>query len=394
MYPFSQQTDEDILYQELRFNVIPPVSGVPNELIAGWSYEDTSGFVIGDLIFTDPDLFGFPINYANPVIPPRSDWEFEQFGGRDYDLGSHGVFGQYTIEPGRFILSGGGRYDRITLNNIRTLDAGQPTFNESFGAFSPKASMTYKLLGADGLGSSVNLYGAYSEAFRPPRVPSALSTGTDAEQVDPEEIRNYEGGVKASLLDDSLALEAGYFWMDRDGIVISIRDGAFFRSANAGTHEHRGVELGANFRAMENVSIFGTAAFYRNRFGDFVIEEDDDMGGSIVTDLTGNRLNMSPEYIVNWGALYSPDPRVDLTLDVKHVGDAFVDIGNEFRFDPYTIVDAAVSWRAGMARFTLSATNLFDEEYYWGGGASAVEVADPGRPRQVLLTTSFSFRSE
>ena len=44
------------------------------------------------------------------------------------------------------------------------------------------------------------------------------------------------------------------------------------------------------------------------------------------------------------------------------------------------------------ASLTLSGTNLFNEEYYWGGGSSFAEVADPGRPRQVLFTTSFSFR--
>ena len=389
MYPFEQQADEDIVYQELRINVAPDLGPLVNELIAGWSYEDTSGFVLGNLIYTDADLFGIPVNYVNPVIPPRDEWEYFQFGGRDYDLGSHGLFAQYTIEPGRFILSAGGRYDRLKLENVRTLDEGRPSFSETFEAFSPKASATYKLLGADGIGPSVNIYGAYSEAFRSPRVPSALSRSTDEEQLDPENIRNYEAGVKASVLDDRLALEGGFFWMDREGIVISIRDGAFFENANAGEHEYKGVELGATYAATDQVTVFGNAAFYRNRFSDFTIETEDG-----VTDLTGNRLNVSPNYIVNWGLLFAPVPQVDVTLDVKHVGDSFVDIGNEFLLDAYTIVDTAVAWGVGPARFTLSATNLFNEEYYWGGGSSAVEVADPGRPRQILLRTSFTFRPE
>ena len=389
MYPFEQQTDEDIWYQELRFNVDHSFGNIESDLIAGWSYEDTSGYNLGNLIFTDADLFGIPLNYVNLVIPPRDEWEYFRIGGRDYDLGNHGAFAQYTIEPGRFILSGGGRYDRLRLDNVRTLDAGQPSFSETFEAFSPKASATFKVLGEDGIGPSVNVYGAYSEAFRPPRVPSSLSLSTDEEQLDPENVRNYEAGVKASLLDDRLALEGGFFWMDREGIVISIRRGAFFEDANAGAHEYKGLELGARFAATDEVSVFGNAAFYRNKFADFVVETENN-----VTNLTGNRLNLSPEYIVNWGVLYSPMLQVDLTLDVKHVGDTFVDIGNQFLLDPYTIVDAAVAWSVGPARFTLSATNLFDEEYYWGGGSSSVEVADPGRPRQILLRTSFEFGPE
>ena len=237
------------------------------------------------------------------------------------------------------------------------------------------------------MGPSVNVYGAYSEAFRPPRVPSGLSVTPDEEQLDPEDIQNFECGLKASVLNDRLALEGGFFWMDRDGIVISIREGAFFRDANAGTHKHKGLELGATLAATDEVTVWANAAFYRNTFGDFVIEQ----AGS-VTDLTGNRLNMSPEYLANWGVLYSPTPVVDLTLDVKHVSDVFVDIHNDFLFAPYTLVGAAVSWQAGPARFTVSGTNLFDEEYYWGGSTSSAQTADPGRPRQILVTTSFTFR--
>ena len=36
--------------------------------------------------------------------------------------------------------------------------------------------------------------------------------------------------------------------------------------------------------------------------------------------------------------------------------------------------------------------NRLNEEYYWNGDTSRAESADPGAPRQVLLTTSFSFR--
>ena len=62
---------------------------------------------------------------------------------------------------------------------------------------------------------------------------------------------------------------------------------------------------------------------------------------------------------------------------------------NTFGLDRYTLVDAAVSWRRGPLRLTLSAHNLLNEEYYYNGSD---ESADPGRPRQVLLTTAVSFR--
>ena len=108
--------------------------------------------------------------------------------------------------------------------------------------------------------------------------------------------------------------------------------------------------------------------------------------------LTGNRLPISPDQVVNGGVSFTPVPFIDVTVNVKHVGDVQIDQGNTFKLDPYTLVDAAVSWRRGPFRLTLSAHNLFDEEYFWNGDISSGESADPGRPRQVLITTSLLFR--
>ena len=387
MYPFELQTDEDIFYQELRVEMAP-TGPITDSLIAGGSYEYTSGFGAGNLIFTDPETFGWPLNYLNPVIPLKSEWQFFRFGGDDYNLGVTGLFAQYTVEPtNRWILTAGGRYDRLALDNTETFTAGRPKIEDTFNAFSPKLSATFKLLGPDGDGPAVNLYGTYSEAFLPPRRPTQLAPSDVPIELNPEDIKNYEVGVKGNLLDDRLSLEATYFYMTRDGIVTTVRQGPFFLPTNAGEHDYKGFETGVSWSAAQNVSAYINASFYRNRFGDFVIESK---AGDTV--LTGNRLPISPERVINWGVTYLPTTVVDLVINVKHVGNVQVDQGNTFEFDPYTLIDAAVSWRRGPLRVTLSAHNLFNEEYFWNGDRSLGESADPGHPRQVLLTTSVLFR--
>ena len=388
MYPFELQTDEDISYQELRVEMTPTTGQVTDSLIAGGSYEYTSGFGAGNLIFTDPKTFGWPLNYLNPVIPLKSEWQFFRFGGDDYNMGVTGLFAQYTVEPtNRWILTAGGRYDRLALDNTETFTAGRPKVEDTFNAFSPKLNATFKLLGADGDGPAVNLYWTYSEAFLPPRRPSQLTPSDVTIELSPEDIKNYEAGVKGNLLDDRLSLEATYFYMTRDGIVTTVRQGPFFLPTNAGEHEYKGFETGVSWSAARNVSAYINASFYRNRFGDFVIESE---AGDTV--LTGNRLPISPDRVINWGVTYLPTPVVDLVLNVKHVGDVQVDQRNTFEFDSYTLIDAAVSWRRDPLRLTLSAHNLFNEEYFWNGDRALGESADPGRPRQVLLTTSVLFR--
>jgi outer membrane receptor protein involved in Fe transport len=81
----------------------------------------------------------------------------------------------------------------------------------------------------------------------------------------------------------------------------------------------------------------------------------------------------------------SPRPEVDLTLDIKHVGETVGDDSNTFLIDGYTLVDVGATWRRGPLRVTLSARNLFSTDYYFDGNS---ESADPGPPRQVLLSST------
>jgi outer membrane receptor protein involved in Fe transport len=301
-----------------------------------------------------------------------------------YHLGVTGLFAQYLVEPApRVVLSAGGRYDRLDLDNTRD---GGSTLEADFNALSPKLSATYRLVdpGSSADGPAVNVYGMYSRAFLPPRRPSSLIPADTPLELQPEDIDNYEVGLKGSVLDNRLALEATYFWMKHDGVVLDTRQGAFFIPTNAGQQRYKGLEAGARIAVSPMVSTYVNASFYRNRFGRFVIESED---GEEV--LTGNRLPISPDRVVNWGALVRPRADVDLTLNVKHVGDVHTSRENTFSLDPYTLVDAAATWRRGRLRVTLSGHNLFNAEYYSEGDS---ELASPGSPRQVLLTTSVTFR--
>jgi len=380
-YPFSQNLDEDIVYQELRAEITPPV-GKPNSLIVGGSYEHTSGSIAADFIFTDPDNEGFPIDYLNPVIPSRSEWEHDVQPVRNYHLGITGLFAQYRIEPtARWVLTGGGRYDRMALANT---PEGSSELDATFDAFSPKLSATYRLTGPDNSRQTVNLYGAYSHAFLPPRRPSSLTPANVDLKLQPEDIDNLEGGVKSLLLDRRVSVEGTYFWMREDGVVLSRRQGPFFFPTNAGQQRYKGLETAVGVTISPMVSIYGNTAWYRSRFGAFVIETDD--GDEV---LTGNRLPIAPSYVVNWGATVRPRANIEAVLNVKHVSAVQTDRENTFQLDPYSIVDAAVTWRRDRLRLTLSARNLFDREYYWNGDG---ETADPGQPRQVVLSASIRLK--
>ena len=143
----------------------------------------------------------------------------------------------------RVVLSAGGRYDRLDLDNTRD---GGAKLETDFSAFSPKVSATYRLVdaGASTDRPAVNVYGLYSHAFLPPRRPSSLIPADVPLNLQPEDIDNCEGGLKASLMQNRLALEATYFWMSHSGVVLDTRQGAFFIPTNAGEQRYKGIETG------------------------------------------------------------------------------------------------------------------------------------------------------
>ncbi len=384
MYPFNQQTEDHNLYEEARIEFGGTRRAMKHAFIIGGSYERNNGSSVYDGLLTDEETFGFPdVSYVNPVIPDRSLWMHDA-SAVDYNVDITGLFGQYIVEPAqRLVLMLGGRYDHLALDATRGASA---PVEDTFGAFSPKVGATMKLLGVgnDAAAPTLNAFGTYSQAFQPPRRPSALQAAETPLNLQPEDINNYEAGLKGSVLQGRVGLEASYFYMTEDGVVINRFEGNRFVPSNAGEMKYKGFETGATWTPNAKASLYLNAAFYRNRYGNFVIQDSD---GD--TDLTGNRLVLSPDYIVNWGANMVIIPAINVTFDVKHVSETFGNENNTAKIDGYTLFDAGLTWERGPLRVTLSGRNLFDQEYYFDVGSSS---ADPGPPRQLLLSTTIRIR--
>ena len=171
-----------------------------------------------------------------------------------------------------------------------------------------------------------------------------MQAADTALNLKPEDIENYEAGLKGSVLGGRLALEASYFYMTEDGVVINRFVNNRFIPSNAGQLKYKGFESGATWTPTQKLTAYVNGAFYRNRYGDFVIQSS-----SGDTTLTGNRLILSPDYIVNWGASVLPVPAVNITFDVKHVSSTFGNDINTARIDGYTLVDAACDLAARSA---------------------------------------------
>jgi iron complex outermembrane recepter protein len=390
-YPFAEETDENAYYQEARLAIAPNLGTIKNSLLVGATYDYHSGFSSGNLIYTDTSTIGWPLNYLNPVPPPLSNWQYLPFGGSRYHIGTLGLYAQYTVAPLsrlQFVL--GGRYDKSSLQNIKTFTSGQPRFTSSFDAFSPKISGTFKIIapdsGAMSSGLQLNAYATYSGAFLPPRTPSSLA-GSDTVPLLPEHIHNYEAGLKGDFASGLVAFDAGFFRMLDDGIVVDTRVGPYYFPSNGGKEDYRGVETSVSWTPIAALSLYANGAFYHNRFGKFVIQQS---SGDVT--LTGNRLPVSPDVVYNAGGRWQLPSGIGATVNLKHVGSSMLDQGNTFLLPAYTVTDASVFFDYGPALISISGHNLLNDKYFTMGDISAAQSIDPAQPRQIVVSTSLRFR--
>jgi len=394
-YPFAETYSENIYYSELRARMQPHISHMDNELLVGASYDYTTGFGSGQVIYTDTTLFGWTISYANPQnpgFPSQSTWQYLPFGGNSYNLGILGAYAQYRITPlPRVNLLVAGRYDDAYLSNTPSPGPGTtPRVSNRWNAFSPKASATVRLVGLDSAGRlpsfRLNTYVTYSTAFVPPRTPSALNQ-QDSLNLRPQYVQNYEGGFKGDAGHGRLSFDFGYFFMREDGIVIDTRVGPFYYPTNAGVENFQGFEGAVQASPIAGVSIYGNVAWYHDRYGTFVIQSS---GGNQV--LTGNRMPISPDNVDNIGGIWRLRGGWGLQGNVKHVGTTFLDQGDTYLLPAYTTLDASIFWQHGIATIALSGHNLFNARYFTMGDIELAQSVDPAAPRQILLTTSFHMR--
>jgi len=394
-YPFAETYAENIYYSELRFALHPRIGSLNNELMIGTSYDYTTGYGSGVVLYTDTTTFGWTISYANPQnpgFPPQNTWQYLPYGGNSYNLGILGAYAQYRLDPVRRLsLVVAGRYDDAYLSNTPTTAPGTtPRVSSRWNAFSPKASATVRLIGADSSivrpGLRLNAYATYSTAFVPPRTPSALNQ-QDSLNLSPQYVQNYEGGFKGDAAAGRISFQTGYFFMREDGIVVDTRVGPFYYPSNAGVENFQGFEGALQWSPNSALALYGNVAWYHDRYGHFVIQQS---GGNTV--LTGNRMPISPDNIENLGGTWRFWRAFGLQANMKHVGSTYLDQGDTFLLPPYVVVDASVFWRHRIVQVTLSVHNLLDDRYFTMGDIELAQSVDPSAPRQILLTTSFHLR--
>lgn len=263
---------------------------------------------------------------------------------RTQNIATYGLFGEMSwtglADKLKVSLSGRWQRDEIDQSYYAPRQSPFPPFpstlddfsgSANFSSFMPRLAATYKL------SEQVTGYGVVAKGVKPGgyNLGSEEVVGSPA-TYNPEELWNYEVGLKGEFLDRRLRLDLAAFLMDWNQIQV----GQFFfdpdtlsgvdLTANGTSAQSKGMELGFLLAATSRLRFSGSVGYTDATFDDY---PNAIVGANGQTaDLTGNMLPLSTKWTVNANAEYrqpvAGSTEVFGRVEFVYRGDTYDDIQN------------------------------------------------------------------
>ncbi len=285
------------------------------------------------------------------------------------------------------------------LGRATTLNPAQQEYvaqvDESWSEFTPKATLSFDF------SKDVLVFATYSEGFKSGGFVGLAATSREAmRSFEPESARNLEFGVKATLADGRLQLNASYYDLKfkqlqlRDRILTIPGDvtSAIVTITNAAEAEMNGVELEVVALPIAGLTLSGG-------FSTLDSEITEVTEGSNV--VLGTDLPKAPEFTLNLAAQYEYPlgPGVlRMRADYRHTGDHYFDLNEQAagQEDDYGLLGARIAYAGAGDSWEVAAwaKNLTDEEYrshVQSIRAGRAGIAQMGEPRTWGLTFTKRF---
>jgi iron complex outermembrane receptor protein len=214
--------------------------------------------------------------------------------------------------------------------------------------------------------------------------------------VGPEHAVSYELGMKSTLLDHRLRLNAAAFFIDYDNRLFEAAQitgaGIIQVEENIGTSKNYGVELDATLRPVASLTLTAGLGLLRATWGSVKFYDG-------VTNSTINLKGLSAPNAPEYQATLAADWRHDLAqgyvlgarIDGRFTGRSWWDPQNYNQQRPYQIANAGTWLEIGEHwRILGHVNNVFDRRYntaYYSGAevGAPFNIAGINRPRECIL---------
>ncbi len=395
----SNATTSAILLKMLGFPAVPPFTNLASAAASNFvtnhqeDYTDgnrTEAFdVVADATYRFTDQF----QVSGGI---RNSYEHKTTSFMSRNLNGASVLGALLNDP--------------TLTNV--LDAtvpgapNLPNFGVQTQPTANNGDTTRQHLSDDGLSWRANAlykfmpdasaYFTYARGRRPEvlSVAGPATPGGDPifTKVPAEVVNDYEGGLKALLLDRHLQLDGAVFYYTYSNFQTVEQEGTQFVTTNAGSAKDYGFEGQATYRLNSFFDVFGTYTYTHARFDSGAYKGNHfrltpDHMASIGTDLSYPALNgmfsFTPTYVYRSKAFFDDDNANPALLTGALVRPL---VFNEFQ-NPYGLLDLRFRYQPDRRPWRLEAfvTNATDTHYLKDAGNTGEDVGLPtyiaGEPR-------------
>lgn len=273
------------------------------------------------------------------------------------------------------------------------------TQNKSFSNFSPKAGVQVHP------SDDVMVYGSWSRGYKTGGWTTRLSNPLpNAPDFDEEKAQTFELGVKSTLLDRRLQINAAVFQSNYNGIQLNFQQGVSPTIQNAGSARIKGIEIELVAAPVHGLTINGAFGYldatYKSVDGPAQVAPSTGVFGNygVVPGATlpktpKFKFNVSPRYEVELGNGGS----IILVGDYTHTTKLKNDTEGYFLLmRPATdIINASIQYKAAENwGLTFGGTNLTDERYLVTGQAQFAGGQAYGtysRPREWYARLNVNF---
>lgn len=243
-------------------------------------------------------------------------------------------------------------------------------------------------------------YASYSQGYKSGGFNIYSITATDDASYKPENVDNYEVGLKSEFLDRHLRFNAAAFFMDyrdlqQNQLVTTAGGISRFQTANAAKVESKGVELELTAIPMQELQVTVNYGYVDATFTSYP------NATAKGADYTGNHLALAPAHTFSAAAEWTRPLVNDLEFylrgEVSYRSRIYFASNNTFDDPGLTLLNAraGIGPESGAWRITFWGRNLTNETYainqFEGAVLSGQVVQALGTPRTYGVELSFQF---
>lgn len=426
-------------YQDIRAAYKWVTSGAVDWTNPGWqqasAYNSKATFHEVDAAFSSgrfKNVLGGSFFYEKITDPGSAavyaaiNYEYYSPYGANTTKRSWGIFDQasYQIIDG-LTVTGGLRYSKDYQGQGGSLTYGCSTSGYSVGQFSQIYNLTSTTPGC--YGASTNpagsgswskltwkagidyqitprtmVYASVTTGYKPGGVQPSAPVGV-AKTYNPEDVTNYEAGIKTRVLDNKLSLRAAAFWADYSNLqvfqVASTTSGVSLVTFNAAKARSRGIELETTWDITPNDHFSGFANYLDATYTTYN-NGIDGRDSSVIPSLKGYQLPQAPHWQMR--AQYAHDislgkhGKLSPMAAFYFQSESFTEANNVswYRVAPYTKTTLTVTWTDRTDKWSVAAfvDNLENNYVRTGDWASSGQVySDFAPPRTWGLRASWTY---